>query len=169
MSFEVIRQFKATLSNLDALLDKAQAYAEAHKFSVDNFMTERLAPDMLPFAVQVRIACDTAKGTAATLAGVEAPRHADDETTVADLRGRIGKCVAYLETFKAEDFAGKAPDRVVKVTYPPGKGMYASEYLYARQIPNFFFHVTTAYALLRRGGMPIGKGDYLGDLTIIDL
>lgn len=169
MSLEVIRQFKFTLNNLDALLGKAQAYAEAHKFSVENFMTERLAPDMLPFATQVRIACDTAKGTAATLAGVDAPRHADDETTVAELRERIAKCVAYLDTFEAGHFAGKAPDRVVKVTYPPGKGMYAAEYLYGRQIPNFFFHVTTAYALLRRGGVPIGKGDYLGALTILDL
>jgi len=122
VSREVIHPFKFTLNNLDALPGEAQAHAEAHKFSVENFMTERVA-----------------------------------------------KCAADLDTFEAGHFAGKAPDRVIKVTYPPGKGMYAAEYLCGRQIPNFFFHVTTAYALLRRGGVPIGKGDSLGALTILDL
>jgi uncharacterized protein len=163
-----IRQFMRTLKNLDAILAKAEAHAEARKFDVNNFFEARLFPDMLPFSVQVRIACDTAKGTAANLAGKEAPKHEDTETTVAELRGRIGKCLAYLETLTAKDFERTTPDTLIKLPNRPGKALRANEYLFARQIPNFYFHATTSYDILRKGGVEIGKSDYLGPLEFID-
>jgi hypothetical protein len=161
-----VRQFIRTLKNLDAILEKATRQAEARKFDVNNFCATRLFPDMLPFVAQIRIACDTAKGTGANLAGVEAPRHEDNEVTMADLRARIAKCVAYLETLRAADFERTKPDTLIK--HRPDKIIPADEYLFARQIPNFYFHVTTAYALLRHGGIDIGKSDYLGPLGFVE-
>ena len=165
----VIKQFARTLRNLDAVLDKATKFAEARKFDVNNFCSARIFPDMLPFLAQVRIACDHAKSAAANLSGKEAPRHEDTETTMPELRARIAKCLAFLDTFTAADFAKATPDTMVKLPNRPGKGLRAEEYLYARQIPNFFFHVTTAYDLLRHGGVEIGKNDYLGTLGFVDL
>jgi hypothetical protein len=168
MYYLAIRQFARTLRNLDGILGKATAYAQARKFDVNNFCTARLAPDMLPFVVQIRIACDHAKSAAANLSGKEAPKHEDNETTMEELRGRIAKCLAYLDTFTAEDFAKTTPQTVVKLARPPGAGVSADEYLFARQIPNFYFHVTAAYALLRAGGVEIGKTDFVGPLNIIN-
>lgn len=165
--FLAIRQFARSLKNLDAILEKAVRHAEARKFDVNNFIPARLFPDMLPFVAQVRIACDTAKAAAANLSGKEAPKHEDTETTFADLRARIGKCLAYLETFNAEDFAG-TPARPIRLPNRPGKALSADEYLFARQLPNFYFHVTTAYDLLRKGGVELGKADYLGQLNFFD-
>ena len=167
MYYLAVRQFARTLRNLDAILGKAIAYAQARKFDVNNFCTARLNPDMLPFVSQIRIACDHAKSAASLLSGKEAPKHEDNETTVEELRGRIAKCVAYLDTFTAEDFARTSAQTVVKLVRPPGAGVSAEEYLFARQIPNFFFHVTTAYALLRAGGVEIGKTDYIGPLNLL--
>jgi uncharacterized protein len=165
----VIKQFARTLRNLDAVLDKATKYAEARKFDVNNFCSARLFPDMLPFVSQIRIACDHAKSVAANLSGKEAPRHEDTETTLPELRARIAKCLAYLDTFAPGDFERTTPDTMIRLPNRPGKGLRADEYLYARQIPNFFFHVTTAYNLLRHGGVEIGKNDYLGTLGFVDL
>jgi hypothetical protein len=165
----VVRQFVRSLKNLDAIMDKAQKHAEARKFDVNNLLTARFYPDMLPFSVQIRIACDTAKATAANLAAKEAPKHEDTETTFAELRERIAKCVGYLESVTAKDFERTTPDTLIKLPNRPGKGMRAEEYLLARQIPNFYFHVTTAYDLLREGGVEIGKGDYLGTLELLDV
>jgi hypothetical protein len=163
-----IRHFARTLRNLDAVLGKAQAFAETRKFDVNNFCSARLFPDMLPFTVQIRIACDQAKNAAANLAGQEPPRHEDNETTVEELRGRIGKCLAYLDSFKPGDFDRTTADTPVKIPSPKGKLMRAQDYLFSRQIPNFYFHVTTAYDILRHGGVPIGKSDYLGPLEMRD-
>jgi uncharacterized protein len=162
-----IRQFARSLKNLDGVLEKAMHYATARKFDVNNFLQTRLAPDMLPFVTQIRIACDQAKNAAANLAGKEAPKHEDNEATFEELRARIGKCVAYLDTFRPADFEGAAN---VKVALPrhPGKLLAADEYLFARQIPNFYFHVTTAYDLLRHGGVEIGKSDFLGPLAFVE-
>jgi hypothetical protein len=158
-----------TLKNLDAILDKAMKQAEARKYDVNNFCAARLFPDMLPFVAQVRIACDHAKSAAANLAGKEPPRHEDNETTVAELRGRIAKCLAYLDTLTASDFEKTKPDTLIRLPNRPGKAIPADEYLLARQIPHFFFHVTTAYDLLRHGGIEIGKADLLGPLGFIDV
>ena len=166
--FLVVRQMMRSLRLLDAILDKATKYAEARKFDVNNFCSARLFPDMLPFVAQIRIACDTAKATAANLSGKEAPRHEDNETTFAELRARIAKCVAVLETFTADDFARTTATTMVRLPNKPGKAIAADEYLFARQIPNFYFHVVTAYDLLRHGGVDIGKNDFYGALDFVD-
>jgi hypothetical protein len=165
--FMAIRQLARSLKNLDAILEKAIRHAEARKFDVNNFCSSRLYPDMLPFVAQVRIACDTAKAAAANLSGKEAPKHEDTETTMEQLRGRIARCLAYLDTFTPADFE-LAASRQVKLPNRPGKALAADEYLFARQIPNFYFHMVTAYDLLRHGGVEIGKADYLGTLSWVE-
>ena len=164
-----VQHLARSLRNLDAVLGKAEANAKTRNFDVNNFLTARLAPDMLPFVNQIRIACDTAKSTAANLAGKEAPKHEDNETKFEELHARITKCLAYLEGFSAADFEKTRADAPVKLPNRPGKGMRAQDYLWQRQIPNFYFHLTTAYALLRAGGVDIGKSDYLGPLNLIDV
>jgi hypothetical protein len=167
MSFAVIRQFGKILQNLDAILDKATRYAESRKFDVNNFCAMRLAPDMLPFTRQVQIVSDVAKGAAARLSGKDVPRWEDTETTFPELRERIRKTHAYLETFKPEDFAGD-PKRHVKIAYPAGKAMEAEDMLLSGSVPNFYFHVAMAYAILRAGGVDLGKADFLGELRMFD-
>ena len=166
--FLAVRQMMRSLKLLDSILDKAAKYAEARKFDVNNFCAARLFPDMLPFTAQIRIACDTAKATASNLSGKEVPRHEDNETTFAELRARIGKCLAVLETFTADDFARTTATTMVRLPNKPGKAIAADEYLFARQIPNFYFHVVTAYDLLRHGGVDIGKNDFYGALDFVD-
>lgn len=168
MYARAIRTFARTLKNLDAILGKAESYATARKFDVNNFCTARIFPDMLPFVTQIRIACDNAKATAANLAGKEAPKHEDTETSVAELRGRIGKCLAYLDTFKPADFERATADMPISLPNHKGKVIRAEDYVFTRQIPNFYFHVATAYNILRMGGVEIGKSDYLGALELRD-
>jgi hypothetical protein len=163
-----IQQFVRTLNNLDAILGKAQAYAETRKFDVNNFVQARLAPDMLPFSTQIQIACDAAKAAASNLSGKEAPKHEDNEKTIAELRERIGKCRQFLESLRAEDFQKTTPKTKVLASPRHNKWMLADDFLWGRQVPNFFFHVTTAYAILRAGGVDIGKSDYLGQLPTLD-
>lgn len=169
MYFAAVQQFLRTLRALDAILVKATLYAEARKFNVDNFLSARVAPDMLPFSRQIQIACDGAKRFASSLTGKEAPVNADTETTMAELRARIASCVAYLETFRAEDFAAVTAETVVPLPNNPARGLYAPDVLFARTIPNFYFHVTTAYGLLRAGGVEVGKRDFLGDVPLFDV
>ena len=154
--------FTTALTNLAHLLDKAQANAESRKFSPDVFCGLRFAPDMLPFTAQIRIACDAAKNGTARLAAIEAPKFADDETTFAQLRERVAKTLAWLATVQPEQFDGREG---AEITFPVGREatrtMVAQAYLLHWAIPNVFFHVTTAYDLLRQAGVPLGKGDYL--------
>lgn len=168
MYYLAIRQFARTLRNLDHVLDKAEEYALARGFDANNFVNMRLAPDMLPLVVQVRIACDNAKAAAAGLSGRAAPKHEDNETTLADLHARIAKCLAFVDSVSEADFAATTAETVVPVGYPAGKALRAEEYLFGRQIPNFYFHVVTAYDILRSGGVPLGKVDYLGELSFIE-
>lgn len=163
-----IRQFARSLKNLDAILGKAVSHAEARKFDVNNYCGARLAPDMLPFASQVRIATDMAKAAAANLSGKDAPKFEDNEKTLEELRQRVQRCVAYLEGFSPADFAQVTSQTIVKIPFPRDKALPAEEYLFARQIPNFFFHVTTAYNLLRQGGVEIGKNDFIGPLELLE-
>jgi len=149
MYYMAVRQMVRSLKNLDSILEKTQRQAQARNFDVNNLIPQRLFPDMLPFVAQVRIACDVAKTTASALAGKTPPKHEDNETTFEDLRARIAKCTAYLDTLTEKDFEAMKPDQAVKVTYPPGKALLADEYLLGRQLPNFYFHVATAYAILR--------------------
>ncbi len=168
MYYAIVRQFTRTLRNLDACMGKAEAYAQTRGFDVNNYCAARLFPDMLPFVAQIRIACDQAKAAAANLAGRPIPKHADAEQTFAELRGRIRLCLEFLDTFTEADFTKVDPSRLVPVPHPPGKSLATDEYVLGRQVPNFFFHVTMAYALLRAGGVEIGKADYLGQLNLVD-
>lgn len=157
-----IPRFVHMLHNLSAILDKAQAYADAKKLDPSVLPGARLYPDMLPLTAQVRIACDAANGAATRLSGAAAPTFGDDRT-IADMKARIETSIAYLKTIPASAIDGaEAKETVVKVG---GKDVtYAGQqFLLARAIPNFYFHVTTAYDILRHNGVEIGKGDYLGN------
>lgn len=144
-------------------MDKADAYATTKKIAPEVLLNSRLAPDQFNFTRQVQIACDTAKFAAARLAGKEAPAHEDKEVTIAELKERIQKVISYLETFKTQDFAHA---HEIKVTQPRWEGKYLTgqEYLIQHALPNIFFHVTTAYSILRHNGVEIGKKDYLGEM-----
>jgi hypothetical protein len=155
--------FRTGLANLDHCLAKAQANAEARKFDPNVFVAMRLAPDMLPFAAQIRIACDAAKLAAARLSGSEAPKFEDNETSFAELRERIAKTLHYLASVPADSIDGRED---VDITFPIRRDgttttMKGEAYLKHWAIPNFFFHVTTAYALLRHNGVDLGKADFL--------
>lgn len=155
--------FTTMLGNLSHCLDKALANAAARKFDPNVLMTARLAPDMLPFPAQIRIACDAAKLGAARLAGLEAPKHADDETTLEQLKARIASTLDYLATLPASAIDGREQ---AEITFPISRDgatrtMPGEAYLKHWVLPNLFFHVTTAYALLRHNGVDLGKRDYL--------
>jgi uncharacterized protein len=150
------------LGNLSALLDKAAAHAEAKKFDPANLMTARLAPDMHPFTRQVQIACDQAKGGAARLSGNEVPSYPDVETTIPELKARIAKTLEFVNSIDPAAFAG-SEDRQIALKSPTRELQFTGlDYLRGFVLPNLYFHVTTAYALLRHNGVEIGKLDFLG-------
>ena len=155
--------FVRMLGNLLTWLDKAEAHAQARKFDANNFVGLRLAPDMLPFARQIQIATDTAKGCVARLAGLEVPKWDDNEATLDDLRARVRKALDYVQSIPPAQIDG-SEQREIVLPMRSGEPLRFSGENYLRfwVLPNFFFHVTTAYALLRHGGVEIGKGDYLG-------
>jgi len=159
-----IPQLKKMLHNLDGWLVKATQYAEAKKFPVDNLIKARLAPDQFAFDQQVQAACDTAKFVAARLSGKDAPSHSDTEKTFAELRERVAKVTTYLDSFSAADFAG-ADERKISLPRWEGKWLRGDEYALNHGMPNFFFHATTAYAILRHNGVDVGKRDYLGAMS----
>jgi uncharacterized protein len=154
--------FTTALTNLAHLLDKAEANATERKFNPDVFCSLRFAPDMLPFTAQIRIACDAAKNGTARLAGIEAPKFEDNETTFAELKARVAKTLAWLATIQPSQIDGR---EAAEITFPVGRDatrtMAGQAYLLHWAIPNIFFHVTTAYDLLRQAGVPLGKADYL--------
>lgn len=168
MYADLLRQFTKSLRNLDAILVKATVNAETRGFPIDNFIGMRLAPDMLPFWRQVTIACDGIKAAAAAYSQVEAPKFDDNETTVAQLRERIAKTLAFVDSIPADELGNISPDQVVKIPFPPGKAMLARDAALSRSIPNIYFHLSMAYAILRHGGVPIGKQDFLGELNLFD-
>jgi len=156
-----IVQFTRMLQNLSQCLDKAAAFADAKKIDGAVLLGSRLAPDQFALLRQIQIACDTAKTGAARLTGKEPPAHADDEKTLADAKQRIDKVVDYLKTFSATDFAG-AEERSITQPRWAGKYLTGREFALMHMIPNMYFHVTTAYAILRHNGVDLGKKDYLG-------
>lgn len=164
MYFDMFRQMQKTLGQMKVWFDKAAAHAEAQKFDPKLFGELRLTLNQFPLARQVQTACDTAKLGASRLTGKEAPSQADTETTLAELAARVDSVVAYLGTYTEKDFekAGTA-----SITQPrwEGKTMTGHDYFLEHVVPNFFFHVSHVYALLRSAGVPIGKRDYLGTLT----
>jgi hypothetical protein len=150
------------LENLSKILDKAVAQAKAEDKSIGELLEARLAPDMHPFPRQIQIASDIAKMGAARLAGVEPPSYPDEEKTFPELQQRIAKTVAYLKTFRPEQFDG-AEARTVVLKFPGGEMSFSGrDYLTGFVLPNIYFHITTAYGLLRQKGIAIGKMDYLG-------
>jgi hypothetical protein len=160
---DAIRLFGKTLRNLQTWMNKADEHAKAKSFDVDVLAHARLAPNQFDFVQQIQAGCDQAKYAAAYLGGKQAPSHPDTEKTFAELRQRIEKCLGFLETFQAQDFAG-AEDRKVAPPWLEGKWLRGDDYLIHVAVPNFFFHATMAYAILRHNGVDLGKMDYIGSL-----
>jgi uncharacterized protein len=154
--------FARQLGAMLTWIDKAQRHAEARKFDPANYLGLRLAPDMLPFNRQIQIASDGAKGCAARLAGLEVPQWDDNETTIDELRGRIRKTIDYVQSVPAAQFDGSETREIV-LPVRVGDPLHFSGETYLKHfvLPNFFFHVTTAYALLRHAGVELGKRDFL--------
>ena len=165
MHQEIFHQMKKMLGQLDAWLEAADAFAQSKAFDPNLFLGFRLAPDQFAFARQVQITCDTAKLAASRITGRDAPKHEDNEQTLGELRARISKVIAYLDGFSAKDFEGAAA-RVVTQPRWEGKVMNGADYFIEHALPNFFFHLTHAYAILRHSGVNVGKRDYLGKLSL---
>jgi len=159
-----VPHFQRMLGNVERWLDTAVAHAHRRKFDPEVLVSARLAPDQWPLARQVGGVCDTAKFTVARLCAKEAPKHSDDQKTLGELRARIHSVLGFLAGFKRDDFAG-AGERVVAPPVLAGKEVLGSVYLFEMQLPNFYFHATTAYAILRHNGVELGKWDYLGAIT----
>ena len=155
-------RFANTLGNLSAILDKAQSHCDARKIDPLVLTGFRLFPDMFPFSRQVQIACDTAKGAVARLAGAEIPRHDDVEKTLQELKARIARTLDFVQSLKAERIDGTEEKEIV-LQMRNGERRYTGlQYLMGHALPNFYFHVTTAYNILRHNGVELGKADYLG-------
>jgi hypothetical protein len=155
--------FIRMLGNLSTLLDKAAAHAEAKKIDPAIFINFRLAPDMYPLRRQIQIATDMAKGCAARLAGIDVPSYEDNESTFSELQVRIAKTVAFLQSVSAEQING-SEDRTVTLKLRDNEISFLGEpYLLNFVLPNFYFHITTAYAILRHNGVEIGKMDFVGN------
>ena len=154
--------FARALNSLADILEKAQAHAEAKKLDPAVFVGSRLYPDMFPLNRQVQIASDAAKGGAARLAQVQPPAYEDNEATFPELIARVRKTVAYLETLKPEQFDGSEERTVSWQSRSTTKSMQGLPYLLHQVLPNVYFHVTTAYDILRHNGVELGKQDFLG-------
>lgn len=156
--------FIRTLNNLGAILEKAQAHAETKKINPEVLLNARLFPDMFALTRQVQIASDFAKGTVARLAGIEPPSYADTESSFAELIARVQKTVNFLKTIKAEQVDG-SENRDIVLKMHTGELKFKGEaYLVQFSLPNFYFHATTAYAILRHNGITIGKMDFIGEI-----
>jgi hypothetical protein len=158
-----ITQFVKGLNQLSTFFDKASQYAEAKKFDVEVLLNGRLAPDQFNFIRQVQIACDTAKLGVSRLTGKEAPVNDDSEKTLDELKARVASTITYLGKFSEKDFADAASR---SITTPRWDGQYltGSEYVLNHVLPNFYFHITTAYSILRANGVDVGKKDFLGKM-----
>ena len=156
-------RFIHTLGNLSAILDKAAAHAEAKKIDPLVLTSFRLYPDMFPFTRQIQIACDAAKGAVARLAGVENPKHEDTEKTFEELKARIAKTIAFIKTVKAEQIDGTEDKEITLKVGGQDLKFTGMQYLLGFAQTNFYFHVATAYNILRHNGIEIGKTDFLGN------
>ena len=151
------------LNNLSHILDKAQAHIDAKKIDASALIQFRLYPDMLNFTRQIQIASDTAKGVVARLAGVEIPAYEDNEQSIADLKARIAKTIAFIKGFKPEQIDGTENKDIITKRGEKETHYKGMQFLLGHAIPNVYFHSTTAYAILRHNGVEIGKRDYLGN------
>ena len=164
MYFKIVSQMKKQLEQLDGWLDAAVAFAAARSFDANVFLGMRLAPDQFAFVRQVQSACDSAKFGASRVSGAQAPSHPDTEQTIDELHARVRATVKYLGSFTAASFA-EADAGVVALPRWEGKSLTAADYFVEHAVPNFYFHLTHAYAILRHGGVPLGKRDFLGALS----
>ena len=151
------------LTGLKSWLVEAEEYAEERGFEVNNLVQSRLSPDKFALVRQVQSACDTAKMTVGRLSGQDVPKHADEESTVDELKARIDKTIAILEGFSAADFEG-SDERELTLSFLGGARVNGGDYVREFAIPNFYFHVTMAYAFLRHNGVKLGKRRFLGSL-----
>jgi len=166
--YPCVPQFTKMLDNLDKWLTKAEEHAKAKSFDPNVLCAARLAPDQYQLTRQVQAACDAAKFAAARASGKAPPAHPDTETTMEQLHARVQSVVEYLRTFQASDFEG-AETRLVPLSFMPGKGMKSDDYMMEMAVPNFYFHINMAYAILRHNGVPVGKIDYIGSITLQDM
>ena len=164
MYYESFLQMKKILGQINTWLDKAEAYAKEKSFEPNLYLSFRLAPDQLAFARQIQIACDTAKLGASRLTGKEAPSHADNEQTLDELRVRIRSVISYLDGYSEKDFEGSSTRSITQPRWE-GKVMTGKDYFFEHVQPNFYFHASHTYAILRHNGVPVGKRDYLGALS----
>ena len=164
-ALEATALFVKFMRSLERWIDKAEVNAKERNFDAGVLAQARLAPDQYTFAAQVQAACDAAKFGVAKLSGKEPPSHPDTEKTTDELKARIHTCLAYLETFGPADFAG-SEDRQVSHAWMKGKWLRGADYIQEYAVPNFLFHVTTAYSILRHNGVPLGKTDYLAPITL---
>jgi len=155
-------RFAAMLRNLSTLIDKADAHCAAKKIEPAAITTARLYPDMFPFTRQVQIACDSTKGAVARLAGAEVPKHEDTEQSFAELKARIAKTLDFIESIGAGKIDGSEEKEIVLQMRSGERRLKGMQYLLGSAYPNFYFHVTTAYNILRHNGVEIGKTDFLG-------
>jgi hypothetical protein len=167
MYYQAVLQCIQMLKNVESWLGKAEEHAGAKKFDVGVLMTSRLAPDMKPLIYQVQSACDYVKGAAAWLSGQKPPKHEDNEQTIDEVRARIRKTVAFAESVTEVEYAGAA-ERKVSLSWAPGKVLGGEDYLLQMTIPNVYFHIAMAFAILRHNGVDIGKMDFLGPINWIE-
>lgn len=167
MYYEIVSQCIQSLKNLETCLDKAEQFAAAKKFDAGVLLTSRLAPDMHDFIYQVQSACDYVKGAAAWLSGQTPPRHEDYEKTTDELRARIRKTVAFAEGVKEAAYADASAQKIT-LSWMPGKVLGGADYLLQMAVPNIFFHIAMAYAILRHNGVDVGKRDFLGPINFVD-
>jgi hypothetical protein len=165
LTYTMVLEMKKLLKNVDAWLDKAKAHATAKGFDVNVLLQSRLSPDMFPLVRQLQATCDQAKFGAARAAGKDPPSHPDTEQTIDEVRARIAAVASYLDGFQASDFDG-ADARKVSLPRWEGKSMTGTDYFVEHAVPNFFFHLTTSYAILRHNGVDVGKRDYLGAMSM---
>ncbi len=158
-----------SLGSLKSFLAEASESAEQRGFPADRFLSLRLAPDMFDLCRNVQTACDTAKFAPARLSGKSAPSHPDTETTMEELVARIEKTIEYLKTFNEEDFQGAASRQIELPFLPEGKCLLGDQYLNGFVLPNFYFHLTTTYSILRHNGVLLGKRKFIGELPLVDI
>lgn len=157
-----VPQLMNSLNALKGILNKAKAYSENKKIDVNVFFSMRLAPDMFPLSKQIQIVSDNAKGIIGRLSSKPAPSFEDNEQTYEQFIERINKTMSYLESIKSEDFSG-CESKKAEFPWHPGKCLEAKDYVIQHALPNFYFHLTTAYAILRSNGVELGKTDFLGN------
>ena len=161
-----VPRFVNILGNLSNILDKTQAHIDAKKLSDASLTAFRLFPDMLPMTTQVQVACDTAKGVVARLAGVDIPAFEDNEQTIAELKARVAKTIAFIQTITPAQIDGTEDKDIVTKRGEKETHYKGMQFLLGHAIPNFYFHITTAYAILRHNGVEVGKRDFIGDATL---